>query len=175
MTTTQIMTILITWIKTVLGSHYEVIRGETSAPRPKKEYLVIHQPMALQEYSSGNFFPADDEGNVEYKKHWQGTISIEEVGFQDNGDKLRTLLDSLRLQTTRDYFRSSKVSILREEGINPIPQLTENIWELRTNLDLIILFPDEGTYQPGYINTVKINTTYENPDVWEDQELVINE
>ena len=175
MTTSEIFVVIKTWINTVLGSHYEVIRGEQASPRPKKEYLVMHQPMAVQEYASGNFGSADDEGNIDYVMHWRGTISIEEVGFEDNGDKLRTLLNSLKQQDIKDYFRESKVTILRNEGINPIPQLTENIWELRSNMDLIILFPDEGTYQPGYIETVEINTTYENPDIWEDQKLIINE
>jgi len=180
MTTTQIYTILLTWIRNVLEPDLEqdetptipIIRGEQSAPKPKKEYMVIHQPMSVNEYASGNDDKIrkviDDEGTpqevihgyLDYTKHYQATVSLEEIGFADNGDNLRALKNSLRLQTIKDYFRSSKVSILRTETITPIPQVDENIWELRTTMDLIILFPDEGTYEPGYIETVEFTGEY---------------
>jgi hypothetical protein len=164
MTTSEIYTILKGWIQnsSVLGSSVHVIRGEQSAPKPAKEYMVIHQPMTVQEYASGNETKADTDGNIDYTKHYQATISLEEVGFTDNGDKLRTLKNSLRMQDIKDYFRNSKVSILRTETITPIPAITENIWELRTTMDLIILFPDEGTYTPGYIETVEFEGVYNN-------------
>jgi len=182
MTTTQIYTILLTWIRNVLEPSLgiddtptiPIIRGEQSAPKPKKEYIVIHQPMTVQEYASGNESKArkviDDEGTedevihgyIDFAKHYQATISLEEVGFTDNGDNLRTLKNSLRMQDIKDYFRSSKVSILRTETITPIPQIIENIWELRSTMDLIILFPDEGTYDPGFIETVEFEGVYDN-------------
>jgi hypothetical protein len=143
-----------------IASYIPVIRGEQSAPKPKSNYLVIHQPMPVIEYASGNYSKADNTGTVTTTNHYQATINIEEIGFEDNGDKLRLLLNSLRLQTTKDYFKASKVSILRNEGIVPIPSLTENKWELRSNMDLIILFPDEGTYKPGYIEIVEFDGTY---------------
>lgn len=172
MTTTQIYTVLITWMKNVLGSSILVTRGQQSSPKPAKEFFVIHQPMALVEYSTGNESMAYEEienegqpdeiihGYVDYVRHWQATITIEEVGYEDNGDKLRQLLNSLRNQDIKSYFRSSDVSILRHEGITPIPQIAENIWELRSSLDLIIIFPDEGTYEPGYIETIEFEGTY---------------
>jgi hypothetical protein len=177
MTTTEIYTVLKIWINQILNidNNFEsvIIRGEQSSPKPAKNYMVIHQPMSLIEYASGNYSKADNTGTVVTTNHWQATISIEEVGYFDNGDKLRLILNSLRLQDTKDYFKTSKVSILRHEGITPIPQLTENIWapipqlteniwELRSNLDLIILFPDEGTFQPGFIETVEFEGTYNN-------------
>lgn len=143
-----------------ISSFVPIIRGEQSAPKPKNNYIVIHQPMSVFEYSSGNYSKADNAGIVTYTNHWQATITIAEIGFEDNGDKLRTLNNSLRLQTTKDYFSSSKVSILRNEGITPIPALTENKWELRSNIDYIVLFPDEGTYTPGFIETVEFEGTY---------------
>lgn len=167
MTTSEIYTILKTWITTVLGNSYIIIRGEQSSPRPKKEYIVIHQPFSRREYATGNFFGGDKTivgetitTKVDYAKHWQATISIEEVGFEDNGDKLQELLDSLNLQTIKDYFRNSKISILRCEGINPIPSITENIWELRSNMDLIVLYPKEDSYDPSIIETVEFEGTY---------------
>jgi len=179
MITTEIYNILLIWIRNVLeptlvvGENpiIPVIRGEQSAPRPKSEYIVIHQPMSRKEYASGNFWKGDKTvtgvapnqvitTKVDYAKHWQATISIEEVGFLDNGDKLQTLLDSLNLQTQKDYFRTSKISILRCEGINPIPSVSENIWELRSNMDLIVLYPTESSYDPSIIETVESTGTY---------------
>lgn len=143
-----------------IASYIPVIRGEQAAPKPKSNYMVIHQPMAVVEYASGNYSKANDSGVVTYTNHYQGTISIEEVGFTDNGDKLRALLNSLRLDYVKEYFRTSKVSILRHENITPVPDLTNDLWELRSNLDFIILFPDEGTYTPGFIETVEFTGTY---------------
>ena len=162
MTTNEIYTVLITWMKNILGSII-IMKGEQNAPKPAANYFVIHQPMSLIEYSSGNYSKADNTGTVSYTNHWQATITLEEIGYPGiNGDKLRILLNSLRLQDTKDYFKASKISILRNEGIIPIPQLSENIWELRSTLDLIVLFPDEGTYQPGFIETVEFEGTYNN-------------
>lgn len=164
MTTTEIYTVLKTWINQVLNLDYcydaLIIRGEQNASKPANEYMVIHQPISVIEYSSGNYSKADSDGNVNYSNHWQGTVTLEEVGYEDNGDRLRLLINSLRLQDTKDYFKASKVSILRNEGILPIPSLIENKWELRSNMDLIILFPDEGTYKPGFIEIVEFNGTY---------------
>ena len=182
MTTTEIFTILKTWINTILNVEEDysipIIRGEQSAPKPAKEYIVIHQPMSLREYATGNESKGRKvidgdiiHGYIDYTRHWQATISIEEVGFEDNGDKLRSLINSLNRQDIKSYFRNSKISILRNEGITPIPSLSDNIWELRTDIDLIILFPDEGTYEPGIIESVEITTNYE--DIWEDGELDI--
>lgn len=161
MTTLQIYTILEVWIHNILTSNVIVVAGEQNMSKPANDYFVLHQPMSLIEYSSGNYSMADNTGKITYTNHWQATITLEEIGYKNlNGDKLRTLLNSLRLQDTKDYFRNSKVSILRHEGIKPIPQLSENIWELRSTLDLIILFPDEGTFQQGFIETVEFEGTY---------------
>ena len=174
MTTTEIFNIIKGWIILVLGSSYStiIIRGELSTPKPAKKYFVIHQPISPVMYASGNYSkgrkviehegePEEEiHGYVDYVNHWQATVSLEEVGFTDNGDKLRELINSLRRRDILSYFRNSKVSILRTENITPIPQLSENIWELRSNVDLIILFPDEGTYEPGIIETVEFEGTY---------------
>jgi hypothetical protein len=40
-------------------------------------------------------------------------------------------------------------------------QLTENIWEYRDYVDVRIFYVEEGSYVPGYIETVDIDGEYE--------------
>ena len=160
MTTSDVYEVIKAWINNILNTELEkditIIRGEQNAPAPSDHYIILHQPLTVRKVGSGNFdVSTDDEGNQNYEMHYEGTLSVEEYGGIDNGDNLRILLDSLRRTDILNYFRASKVSILRNAGIQPIPQLLENNWELRSNMDLIILFPDEVTYQPGYFDTVE--------------------
>jgi hypothetical protein len=150
-----------------ISSFIPIVRGEQSASYPKKEFIVLHQPISCIQINSSTWNKTRvvitgtapnqiKQGFIDYVNHWQGTVSIEEFGFKDNGDKLRQLIGSLERPDIKNYFVSSKLSILRNEGINPIPQLSGNTWELRSNVDLIILFPDEGTYESGYIESVEV-------------------
>lgn len=163
--TKTILDFFYNWFYQILNTEnskeIQIIFGEQDSPAPSDHYIVIHQPFAIQQLGSGNWemsTTTGEEGTVLYNYHQQGTMQIEEVG--GHGDNLRLVMNSLVRQDIKELFTENNVSILRINSINPNNTNIENTWELRSIVDLIILFPDEGSYDAGYIETVDVNGTY---------------
>lgn len=165
MTVMEVMTVIRDWfiqiLNTELSYDIDIIYGEQNAPAPETPYIVIHQPFALTRIGNGNFEMSEtvgEEDTMLYSLNWQGTLSIEEIGGR--GDYIKTVLNTMMKQSTKEYFREEKVSILRVEELRPNNELSENIWELRSIVDLIILFPDEGSYEQQYIEVAEMEGSY---------------
>ena len=146
------------WVDKILNDeeslNIKIIYSAQNAPRPGIPYMVINQPFVHNKLGSGNYGYSDDNGDVDYSIRYETIIRIEEVGGL--GENLKLLLDSVNRQDIKELFCSNKVSFLRNENIFPNNDLVENIWETRTYCDMYFLYPDERTYQPGFIETVEI-------------------
>lgn len=169
MTTNELNSFLYTWINKILNTEnnlgYEIIFSNRNAPNPSLPYFVIHDPpVSNQDLGRGNWGKWEftnepqDEGEVCYTKQYEASISLEEVG--GSGDVMKLLLNSLNRQDIKDLFSSNKVGFLRNEPINPATDITEDLITRRAIMDIFVSIVDEGSYDPGYIDTVDYDGTY---------------
>lgn len=164
MTINEIEKFLYDWINLILNTEQsfgiEIIRGNRNAPRPDLPYIVIHDPpITNRKTSRGNWESTTDEfGNLSWAIYYETSISIEEVG--GNGESFKFLLNSINRQDIKDLWTQNNISLLRNENILNISDITENYVERRTIMDIFVLHFDEGTYQPGFFETVEYEGTY---------------
>ena len=156
MTDAALRDIIWGWVDLILninnGLNIHIIYGEQSAPRPDSNYIVIHKPIPMRKQGHGYRSESDDEGNTTIRNNYEATISIETVG--EETFYLRLLLDSTDMQQVKDYWRINLISFLRNEGILSIPAITENVWELRTTMDIFMLVPELTIENTSYIEEI---------------------
>lgn len=137
-----------------------IIRSNQNISAPNVDnYLIIQKPFAVRKRGlMGNWSKANTSGIVKFTTHYEATITIEEE--KGTGQTLRKLITATNRQDVKDFFYGKKISILADVGIKPLNILMGNEWEDRAILDFFILFTDEDTYIPGYIQTTDVQGTY---------------
>jgi hypothetical protein len=151
------------WIDHVINTQYAlavpIIYGESNNPRPASGvYIVIHQPFAnnLQDnYTEGE---TDASGNVTHYASNECTVSIEAV--RSKGEELRILQRTIDWQTVNDVLTNLGLVVRRFEPIVPIPDNTQNQWELRAVSDFFISYVDEDIENTSYIENVLYTSDY---------------
>lgn len=165
---------LYSWIYKILideeNINVRIIKGNQNAPRPKLPYIVIHDPpISSNKIGLGNWDgKVDIDGNMEYIIHFRSSIRIEEVG--GNGNYLNLLLEYQNRQDIKDFWRDNNISLMSNESIVDVTDITENIIEKRVMMDIFILYTnttiDENgntikkSYQPGFIQTAELEGIY---------------
>ena len=171
MTLTEMYGYIYTWINTELNTNLSlsipIIYSNQNAPRPDVPYFLIHRPpVSTIDQGTGNTEgwnftdEEEDEGEVHLVKQYESAIRLEEIG--GDGNTLLYLNDSLMRQDIKSLFRASKLSILRNENINPSTDITENYIEKRAMMDIFVFWQTENDYDPSYIGTVEFEGTYEH-------------
>ncbi len=159
MTDIQLQDALYDWINKVLntdeGLNIDIIHGSQNAPRPSSSYIVIHQPINTRKIGRSDRSYSDTDGNTNIVSNYEASVTIEAVGLLT--DYLRLILDSIEKQSIRDYLNTKNISFMRSENIIPISDMTENEWELRTSVDIFVLYPHETTENASYIGSVDWN------------------
>lgn len=150
------------WINQILNTEEElnipIIFGEQNAPAPIEEgaYIVIHQPMINTKIGYARKSGVNINGDQTIGSDYEVTVQLDEIAGK--GDLLQILIESIERPSIQQLFKNKRVSFMRNENINRIPNMTENIWELRSTVDIIL------AYGYGIIENVNWIEEVENPE-----------
>lgn len=169
MTKFDVLNVIRFWVNKVInteaGKNWQVIFSNQNSPRPQVPYFVIQDPMISNNiigrgnWSKWNYTnESQDEGVVTYSNTYEAIVQLNVIG--DDGDIFRLLDNSLNRQDIKSDLNSNNVSIIRTEMELPEVNITGEYIEKRAIKDIVVVWNDQGTYDPSYIKTVEIEENY---------------
>ena len=145
-----------------------VIVSNQHAPAPDLPYITVDFAgirTRQGEVTKTDLIEYEEEEETKYKKYYiqdnEKVFTLTEEG--GTGSLLELISDSMELESIREEFDSSGISLMRVENVLPRPQLFNKEWQIGATLDLILGVASGLVSEANYIEDVNMTGELKNP------------